>query len=108
MEHRLNAIRRFVFDTDECRSKVLLEYFGETDVQPCGRCDVCRSKKTADMPPIVDVNDAILRLAATPDGIDIDELCRVLRQKRENIVDIMRELIDLDAIEVVGTRVLKK
>lgn len=108
MEHRLNAIRRFVFGTDECRSKVLLEYFGETDVQPCGRCDVCRSKKTADMPPIVDVNDAILRLAATPDGIDIDELCRVLRQKRENIVDIMRELIDLDAIEVVGTRVMKK
>jgi ATP-dependent DNA helicase RecQ len=108
MEHRLNAIRRFVFGTDECRSKVLLEYFGETDVQTCGRCDVCRSKKTAAMPPIVDVNDAILRLAATPDGIDIDELCRVLRQKRENIVDIMRELIDLDAIEVVGTRVMKK
>ena len=56
-----------------CRSAILLEYFGETDVPPCTRCDICRAqaKREAtsdlqDIPPdtrvIDDIPTAILRL----------------------------------------------
>ena len=31
-------------ETDTCRSKLLLAYFGEMQQQDCGQCDVCRKK----------------------------------------------------------------
>lgn len=44
MQHqvkKLDAMRQFARAT-ECRSRVILRYFGETTAQNCGRCDNCR------------------------------------------------------------------
>ena len=30
-----------------CRSVLLLQYFGETEVEPCGICDICLSQRTS-------------------------------------------------------------
>ncbi len=38
---RLSFIVNYVATADKCRSSLLLEYFGEKDTAPCGRCDVC-------------------------------------------------------------------
>ncbi len=107
MEHRLDAIRRFVFNYDVCRSKVLLEYFGETEVEDCGRCDVCRAKRSAKAAQYVDPADAIVRLASSPQGIDVDELCRIIRINRENLSEVLRTLVSEESITVIGTRVFK-
>ncbi len=40
--HRMQAMVDYATSQGLCREKRLREYFGETDVQPCGRCDVCR------------------------------------------------------------------
>ena len=73
MEERLNAVADFAYSTDKCRSAILLEYFGETDIPPCMRCDICRAKARreatsttqtipSDIRVIEDVPTAILRL----------------------------------------------
>ena len=31
--------------TDKCRSQMLLSYFGETETENCGQCDVCLEEK---------------------------------------------------------------
>ncbi len=41
-ERRINAMVEYVSGTT-CRSRYLLNYFGETGVCDCGRCDVCQS-----------------------------------------------------------------
>lgn len=38
---RLSSIVNYVATADKCRSSLLLEYFGEKDAAPCGRCDIC-------------------------------------------------------------------
>ena len=43
-ERRLEAMEEYVSEGDECRSAYLLRYFGQTDSEPCGTCDVCRAK----------------------------------------------------------------
>ena len=40
-EHRLHAMQEYVLATDQCRSTMLLRYFGEQSSDSCGVCDVC-------------------------------------------------------------------
>jgi ATP-dependent DNA helicase RecQ len=38
---RINAMLQYAKATDQCRSRMLLEYFGEKNTKNCGQCDVC-------------------------------------------------------------------
>jgi ATP-dependent DNA helicase RecQ len=41
---RAQAMLEYVSEEDECRSRFLLRYFGQTESYDCGTCDVCRAK----------------------------------------------------------------
>ncbi len=40
-EEKINAVINYVSGTAKCRSRFLLEYFGEKNSYRCGNCDVC-------------------------------------------------------------------
>lgn len=42
---RMQKMIDYVSDEDTCRSSYLLEYFGQTESDDCGTCDVCRAMK---------------------------------------------------------------
>ncbi|MBP5277753.1 MAG: RecQ family ATP-dependent DNA helicase [Prevotella sp.] len=42
---RLQWMINYATNDRECRSQQLLRYFGETDSEPCGHCDVCISRQ---------------------------------------------------------------
>ena len=42
-QERIDAMLRYMQTDNQCRSRQLLRYFGETDSHDCGRCDVCTS-----------------------------------------------------------------
>ena len=45
---RIHAMIAYIETGNQCRSRQLLRYFGETDSHDCGQCDVCLSeRKTA-------------------------------------------------------------
>jgi len=41
---RKEAMIAYASENERCRSQYLLEYFGQSESTPCGRCDVCRAK----------------------------------------------------------------
>ena len=47
-ERRILSMIQYVTDHDQCHSRFLLSYFGEHDVQNCGKCDICRENKSPD------------------------------------------------------------
>ncbi|MFM1745827.1 MAG: hypothetical protein RLZZ630_1764 [Bacteroidota bacterium] len=47
--HRIQAMIRFLNDRHQCRSVLLLSYFGEKDLKRCGICDVCRERNRLEM-----------------------------------------------------------
>ncbi len=47
-EYRLKKSIEYA-ELDICRSQQLLHYFGQTDAQKCGECDVCLEKDKADL-----------------------------------------------------------
>lgn len=42
---RAREMMDYVSETDECRSRFLLRYFGQEESKDCGTCDICRSSK---------------------------------------------------------------
>ena len=54
---------RYATATEECRSKVIEEYFGSEDAKPCGVCDVCRAKRASKI-NYEDIDNQILSLVA--------------------------------------------
>ena len=42
---RTEAMVEFVTQTEECRSRRILKYFGQTESEDCGNCDICRARK---------------------------------------------------------------
>lgn len=48
-ENRITAMLEYAQSQTKCRSLRLLAYFGETDAERCGKCDVCRERNTLDL-----------------------------------------------------------
>lgn len=44
-ESRINAMVEYVTTDQQCRSKLLLSYFGQKNAGNCGQCDVCLNKE---------------------------------------------------------------
>ena len=44
---RIQKMIDYISEETVCRSRYLLEYFGQTDSEDCGTCDVCRAKPKA-------------------------------------------------------------
>ncbi len=45
-DERMQKMIDYISEEDVCRSSYLLEYFGQTDSEDCGICDICRSLKS--------------------------------------------------------------
>ena len=63
---RAAGIAEYASETDICRSRFLLGYFGQDETEDCGTCDVCRSR------PSLKTEDAVAKyFRAHPDsGLD--------------------------------------
>ena len=44
---RIEAMKEYVLADNECRSRILLRYFGEHEALPCLACDNCRKQRTS-------------------------------------------------------------
>lgn len=112
MEHRVNAMKEFVFSTSKCRSETLLRYFGENPENPCGKCDVCRQsyRKKEDDGDARLLDEGIFYLVSRPGGIELDALLAELTPgyKAEDVTCRLRRFIDAGRIVLSGTNLMKK
>lgn len=60
-EFRVNASIDFALEKSKCRSKYLLEYFGEQSTMRCGYCDVCLTRNNVDLSKL-EMNEIIDRI----------------------------------------------
>ncbi|HLN19775.1 MAG TPA: ATP-dependent DNA helicase RecQ [Bacteroidales bacterium] len=90
---RLEKMIEYSGNDKTCRQVSLLKYFGE-ESEPCGRCDVCRSKKEKTG------NDEIAEISLKVREIllnknpDIKELVSALDIPEEKLIMIIRILMD--------------
>ena len=95
---RMQKMIDYISEETVCRSRYLLEYFGQTESEDCGTCDVCRAKPKAarseDLAALISsfINDEMSGIYA------IDDVLRRFSSPGqlapEDCVAILRRLID--------------
>lgn len=100
MKHRVDAMRRFVFDDNKCRVNTMLEYFGETPTAGCGTCDVCRDRRKQSAVNENQLTETIMYLLSHGTKPTIDYIARQASVSPDRVIKILRPLLDEGVIEV--------
>ena len=73
-QQRIDQIAHYVTATDQCRSRMLLQYFGEENDHDCGQCDVCIERKKHRQTDIEQAIQAITQLLGDGQAHPFDEV----------------------------------
>ena len=79
-QERINAMLHYTKSKEKCRSRLLLEYFGEEGTKDCGQCDVCQSHQPHDTKQ---AQQQILSLLSDRKRHHVTELFRLQLPKEE-------------------------
>lgn len=100
-EARVNAITSYATTTHICRSRMLLQYFGETNAPNCGKCDVCIDRKKASVnDTLFEKTEQELRSVLASGALHVDLVTRRLGISPANLQPILRWLEDTGAIDI--------
>ncbi len=101
---KIDAVIDYVSRNDKCRSRLLLEYFGENDAPECGRCDYCHRNKSENTELLT---QKILSLLEQEKEMTIVELIEAMGNDAENTKLLVRKLFDEEKIFLSSDRKLK-
>ena len=103
-EARINSILDYVTNDTVCRSRMLLDYFGEQNEHNCGQCDTCislRNKPATDRPTSKELAGKIQEILSsapqTPAG-----LLEQLPTDKELLTEALHRLLDEGKIIAVN------
>lgn len=90
----------------ECRSKILLAYFGETESESCGQCDVCISERNRRLgnPEQKQVETAVVQLLSDGKPHPLEEL-RALPFECADVSAVLKWLVEEERVVVSGALV---
>ena len=96
---RIHAMLNYIQDNEHCRSRLLLEYFGEKNTHNCGQCDVCldRQGNTVASQQSPTAQQAILQLLSDGHRHHLTELHQI-PLPTEAIDAALRQLIEEEHI----------
>lgn len=110
MSHRLEMMKRFVFDDFRCRVVTMLSYFGEKAAE-CGTCDVCRSRRRLEQtrrgrPAVPEqvIEEAIINVLGQSSGeITLLEVAERLRLAPVALFDTVRSMADSGRLRIISS-----
>ena len=104
---RLKSVINYAVSDDKCRSRLLLEYFGEKGSDDCRRCDVCVQRRAAGKPPqMPGKEEAVMQLLSDGKPHSLDELAALGLTDNERKA-LLRALCDEEKIRIVDGKIMK-
>jgi len=86
-EEKVDSIISYINNHSECRTSVLVKYFGENSNLKCGKCDVCKKQESLS-------EEKIIELIGTKETISVDDLSQHLPMEEEKSIQLIRKMID--------------
>lgn len=106
-EKRIQAFINYAENSHICRSRQLLEYFGETVQKDCNQCDVCLGEKQHTSDKIVACQTAIIQLLRDGKPHCTAEM-HALPYAQKDIEKAMEQLLNEEHIDFDGTFMQQK
>ena len=105
-QEKLNNIVDFILSTDKCRSSILLNYFGESDIKNCDKCDYCIKQKRKDLKEkeFSNISKSLQNILTTKE-LTLKEICILLPELNEDVmINVLQFLFDNDKITKFGNK----
>jgi ATP-dependent DNA helicase RecQ len=80
----------------QCRTRLLQAYFGEESEEDCGICDYCVEKRKREKGELHEPGELIYFIPEG--GIALDQLVRKSSMVRQDVINLLRELLDQSKI----------
>ena len=92
---RIEQMIAYSQNDEQCRSRLLSEYFGDTEAEDCGICDVClaRRKQLKAEQSSADLRQRIIALTSG-DGVSIRDLAAEFRCDPQLVIDEVKAMHD--------------
>jgi len=107
-EHRLSSMKKYVTSRQQCRSQMLLSYFGEENSSRCGICDVCLKRNRLDMTDfeLEDISNRVKRLLQQAPQTISDVVSKTEKVKEQKTLRTIQFLLDNQELELNGSNQL--
>jgi len=98
-EEKINAVISYAESTETCRSKLLLEYFGQLNAPVCGECDVCKEKDDDIENKMFQVIQSELKNVLEKKESSVDKLVESSQYPEKKLLEVIRIMMDNDELE---------
>jgi len=97
---RIERVIAYASESNRCRGRMLLRYFGEEQRESCGCCDYCLSKneKGISNHQFSNIREAILLLLKDSSCLVFDILSKLNHEKEEYVLEVLRWMQDQNEI----------
>ena len=96
---QLHSVLKYVTNKDVCKSKLILNYFGEEKKENCGICSYCITLKKQPV-KVVSVTNLIIS-ALENIAIDSRSLEKVTGQSSDQVIFALQELLEHNVVEIL-------
>ena len=107
MLERFNHLLHYANEEQECRSRIIEQYFCDKMSEPCGICDNCLARKKREKSNSANYEEQILRLLAT-EPMTIKELIAQIKGNEQSIIEVIRQLTDDGTISAKDSKLRLK
>ena len=107
MLERFNHLLHYANEEQECRSRIIEQYFCNKMSEPCGICDNCLARKKREKSNAANFNEQILSLLAT-EPMTIKELIAKIKGNEQSIIEVIRQLTDDGSISAEDSKLRLK
>lgn len=105
MKRQLNAMLDFVFNDSGCRVQRMLQYFGDMQAEPCGKCDSCRVARRMAFNPDVFEMQLLQRLDS--ERLRLSDVALLCPSSPEQAAAKVREMLEQGTLICDGVWLVK-
>ena len=106
---RMNFILNYCNQTTNCRTKILLHYFGEEQTLNCGKCDICRERNKLELSDneFESIRKKVLKITEEKTS-SISDICKIIKNVNEDkVLKVITFLMENNELKTEGNKILR-